>query len=210
MKKILTVFLAILLVAGVAFGAVTIAVQPGYKTSPGVGDIQTAGAQDTAYKTFRMVRYVPRSANSHILSKDRIVVWCADALTGQDGLTVTTSLVSYDNTVAGVTVSNLLSRSADVITQYSGVSADVGKINWGWIQTGGIAQVDMGASVDVISVDPGDLLSCGGGAGNEGLAVGFIFPPTPYDPGLMGVIGPALEPAGSSSTDIAVYLKGLN
>ena len=126
MKKILSLLLISLLVGGLAF-----AITPGYRQSPGTGDIMGQGKfiQDP-HKTFRLVRYVQediRQANN--ATADTMVIW--QTASDDDGVTVTRTNVSNDSRVAGVIVSNALTQE----TAGNTAAQDVGLRNWAWLQT---------------------------------------------------------------------------
>lgn len=132
MKRIPFIILAILLVCGVASAAT-----PGYRQDPGTGDILGQGKyQSDAHKIFRMVRYVPATySGATTLAKDSIVIW---DLSSDDGVTVTTTTTSSDSAVAGIIVTQALTPDTDGNTAVQ----DRGKVNWTWLQTYGLSQVD--------------------------------------------------------------------
>lgn len=155
MKKIISIFLVALLVAGSAFAAT-----PGFRLSPGIGENKTSvqgGQQSDPGKTFRLVRYVPPSGSSAstTLVTESIVVY--DVIS-DDGVTVTTSTTSYDSAVAGIIVQAALTPE----TLGNTAAQDRGKRNWTWLQTHGLAQVRVHADGPVTA---GDALSVGGTAG---------------------------------------------
>ena len=133
MKRLFLICLAILLIAGIAFAAT-----PGYRQNPGTGDILGQGKyQQDPHKIFRMVRYVPVTyAGATTLAADSIVVWD----TGEDdGVTVTTTTLSADTTVAGIIVTQALTPDTDG----NDAEDDVGQGNWTWLQTYGLSQVNL-------------------------------------------------------------------
>ena len=154
LNKIVVLFVAILLMAGLA-----IAATPGRDTSPGKGDIMgnVGRYDDDAHKTFRLVRYVPAagSGNSATLAAESIVVW---DIISDDGVTVTTTTTSYNSAVAGIIV------NAALTPQVLGQTAayDAGKRNWTWLQTYGLAQVRIHTDGPVTA---GQAMSTGGAAG---------------------------------------------
>jgi hypothetical protein len=139
MKKFLVVILALALVAGVA--VISHAVNP---SGPGYsGDVMgmsTGRYASDPQRTFRLVRY-NAGATTTSLSSGNIVVW--DTTTGfptdADGVSVRTSTTTGDASVAGVLVTDIVSR--DTTGGNHAASEDVGLKNWGWLQTYGRSAV---------------------------------------------------------------------
>lgn len=132
MKKVLSVLLVALLIAGVAYAA---------PSSPGAGDIVAKhGTMATPDKTFRLVRFMPpsRTGNSASLTKDSVVIWDT---TSKDGVTITTSTTSGDCRVAGIAAVTFL--TPEVLGRTA--SDELGGRNWGWIQTYGLTNMRCGA-----------------------------------------------------------------
>lgn len=132
MKKILCIFLAVLLITGTAFAAT-----PGFRLSPGIGRIETnqGGLQSDPVRIFRMVRYIPYTgvdANKATLSDDCIVIWDT---TSDDCVTVTTTATSHDSSVAGVMATSALTPDSGT-SQLTAFQA-IGRRNWAWLQTHG-------------------------------------------------------------------------
>lgn len=159
MKKIIALVLISLLIGGVAFANIG---TPAYRITPGIGEIKNndqGGTQSDPTKTFRMVRYaakgVATDGNKHPLSADHLAVW--DTVS-DDGVTVTTSVVSGDTSIAGVVT--LLILTPDSGTYGNTAVQDRGRRNWGWIQTYGLCQI----SVDSVS----GIASAGTAFGNSG------------------------------------------
>ena len=95
MKKLFSFLFVALLLGAMSSPAFA---QAGYRRDPGVGDILGQGkGQDSAHKIFRMVRYVPVTADSPALAADSIVIWDVGE---DDGVTVTTTTQSWDSAVA--------------------------------------------------------------------------------------------------------------
>jgi hypothetical protein len=192
LNKIVVLFVAILLMAGLA-----IAATPGRDVSPGKGDIAgNVGRYDQdPHKTFRLVRYVPvgGSANSATLAAESIVVW---DLTSKDGVTVTTTTTSYDSAVAGIIV------NAALTPQTLGQTAayDAGKRNWTWLQTYGLAEVRVQA--DSSTVTAGDALAAGSTAGE---ACDFLASASASNAN--GNAGVFLETGAAAADDVLVFLK---
>jgi len=140
MKKYLSIFVAVLLVVGVAFSA------SAGLSGPGTGDILGQGKyQSDAHKIFRMVRYVPATyAGATTLAADSIVIW---DLGEDDGVTVSTSTTSYDSAVAGIIVVSVVTPDTDGNT----AAQDRGKANWTWLQTYGLSQVNLSAASSTIA-----------------------------------------------------------
>ena len=191
MKKILSIVLVALLVAGVALAAT-----PGYRVSPGTGEIKHngGGMQYDPGKTFRMVRYVPTSgtADSATLASGSIVVW--DTVS-DDGVTITTTTTSYDTTVAGIIVQNALTPD----TLGKSVSDDAGKRNWTWLQTHGLSTVRIQS--DSTEVDAGDAMSCGDDAGE---ATDFIGGGT--DANTQGMAGFFFDDATAGQNNVECFV----
>jgi len=137
MKKVFSILLVALLIAGVAFAS------PGNQVSPGAGDIVAKhGAMSTPDRTFRLVRFMPPAralAYSPSLTKDSIVIW--DTVS-QDGVTVTTTTTSGDCRVAGIAVVTFL--TPEVLGKTA--SDDMNGRSWGWIQTYGLCNMRIGAT----------------------------------------------------------------
>jgi hypothetical protein len=138
MKKIIMISLAILLCGSMAFAA----------TPPGKGDIMgQANFPSDPGKIFRLVRFVPASGsiNSTTLSAESIVIWDT---TSADGVTVTTTTTSSDARIAGIVVNDILTPENGALGNTA--VQDLGKRNWGYIQTYGYAKAmfnSLGASV---------------------------------------------------------------
>ena len=131
-KRIIALLLVALLIGGVAFAAT-----PGHRVSPGIGFIPVQGGTiSDPQNTFRMVRYMPRNAGatSDTLSADTIVIWDTNS---DDGVTITTTVISGDSRVAGVIANACL--TPDPIG--NSAAKDRNKRNWTWLQTYGKADV---------------------------------------------------------------------
>jgi hypothetical protein len=202
MKKIFILVLAALFVlSGFAMAA------PNY--SPGTGDIFGNGTPaGESHKIFRLVRngYVGSSvANTGGVSVDSIVIW--DTIS-DDGRTVTLSTTSGDSRVAGVVVGGIM-LSSEAGTIGNTATQQIGKRNWGWIQTYGKCEVSMDATSSVVA---GYAIGCGS---QPGQASGF----SPLSGGAtiaithaanMGMAGFAYDDAAASGANTEVFLKGLD
>ena len=148
MKKILAITLAVLLMAGTAFAYIT----PGYRLGPGSGDIMCQGKlPQEPHGTYRLVRYITAAGatgNEPYLSADALVVW---SLTADDGVTVSTTNKSFDNSVAGIIKQN--AATPDV--RWRTATQDVGLRNWTWLQTYGMAHCQMAEGADGIITNDG-------------------------------------------------------
>lgn len=172
MRKVIAFALAILLIAGIAtqvsavdYGTVIIKGQgnqpsSGFRAGHGQGILAGQGKYDSApHRTFRFVRYAPAPSTTaivkdYIVSKDSVVIW-ATHVSGDDGITVTLTDTSQDTRIAGILATDALPPiSTDVI---SGADADVGKRNWAYLQTYGLANA---------------FYSAGGGSSVAGAAFG--------------------------------------
>ena len=156
MKKILSITLAILLIAGVAYAltpgkAVLNDNQPtsGYKQGHDAGDIMGQGRYPSdPHKTFRFVRYIPPGTLNttlgdntawldYCVSAGMAVIWDTD-VSGDDGVSVSISSLSQDTRIAGILATDALPPvSTDIV---SAATSDVGKRNWAWVQTFGKAE----------------------------------------------------------------------
>jgi len=167
--------------------------QAGYRQNPGVGDVLGQGKyQDQAHKIFRMVRYVPVTADSPALAADSIVIW---DLTEDDGVTVTTTTTSRDSAVAGIIVVQALTQDTDGNT----AAQDVGKDNWTWLQTFGLAQVDVSHEI----ITAGSALGTSITAGEA-----LMFAPTATDtPRAQGNAGFFYDTASGGDNDVQVFLR---
>lgn len=190
MKRILSLFVAFLLIAGSAHA------QAGFRRDPGVGDILgQKKVQSDAHKIFRMVRYDPVTYDgATTLAADSIVVW---DLTSDDGITVTTTTTSCDSSVAGIIVQQALTPDADGRT----AAQDRGHSNWTWLQTYGISQADNTLIVDFTgqafgtSTTAGEVDTCTASAS---------------DPARVGIAGFFYDSAAAAATDTEVFLRGLD
>lgn len=153
MRKLFLALLAVLFISGTVFAAT-----PGYRQSHGTGDVLGQGKYPSeAHKIFRMVRYVQTTHDgAATLSAESIVVW---NLEEDDGVTVTTSTTSYDSAVAGIIATQALTQETDAAT----AAADVGKRNWTWLQTYGMAEVFTAATA--VTPTAGDAMGCSTTAG---------------------------------------------
>ena len=143
MKKILIVALVALFIAGaVGVGFAVTASGPG---KPGdIMGMDTGRYASDPHRTFRLVRYAPTGALLTTLTQDSLVIWDSTAINGDDGVTITTTTTSGDTRVAGVLVTAI--NSGDVTAQVRYASDDVGKKNWGWLQTYGLANVNVAST----------------------------------------------------------------
>lgn len=153
MKKVISLVLVALLMAGAAYAAQPLA-------SPGIGDILGQGdfASDP-HRIFRLVRWIPQSTIATLtdatLTADTLVVW--DCVS-DDGVTITTTNTTNDSAVAGVAVIAILTPESG--TQGNTAVQDLGKRNWGWLQTYGKA--DVLVQTDNVTVSADDALgTCG-------------------------------------------------
>ena len=190
MRKVLFISLAILLVAGVAFAYPV--------QSPGHGDkLGQGGLASDPHKIFRLVRYVgaTNDISELTLTADSVVVW--DCIS-DDGITVTTSTTSGDNAVAGIVPIAILTPEALGNTAFQ----DIGKRNWGWLQTYGLSSVakfnDSAVGSAGASFGVGNQKGLAGlsqsesaaGLATAGASAGFIY-----------------DAVTASATDVEVFLK---
>ena len=198
MKRILFLSLAILLMGGVAFAAT-----PGSEQSPGVGDIMGQGdLPSDPHRIFRLVRWMPLSSAVDpanltafvTLTADSIVIW---DLVSDDGVTVTVTTTSYDSAVAGIVPIAILGP----LTSGNGRTAiqDIGARNWGWLQTYGKAQVDLGAEAIATA---GSAMGCDDTTGGAAL-----FYPSTSNAALNGKAGFFYDTAVASAANIECFLN---
>jgi len=199
MKKILFVVLAILLSASVAFAAPDPTHTRGTVEGPGaVGEIRGNGNfPSECYRTFRLVRYASCDPNTMHISPDSMVIW--DTVS-DDGVTVALTTTSGDSRVAGVAVSHILTADAAGNT----AAEDIGRRNWGYIQTYGLCQV----SVDVCGgFSVGEAI--GTGSTEPGKVTGFATSVSSAAANGSGNAGFAMDSAALSDNNVEVFLKGL-
>lgn len=193
-KYILSVF-AVLLLSGTAFAA------PGNTLNPGVGDILGQGKyQSDPHRIFRMVRFVQPSAtfgSAATLEANSIVVW---DVTNDDGVTVTTSIISSDATVAGVIATNALTQD----TSGNTAAQDIGKDNWTWLQTYGSATVNFAPTVGTVNVAGAQF----GTSTTLGEAAMCVYNSGRAD--LNGCAGIAYDSATAGDDDVEVFIKGVD
>ena len=193
-KRILLLTLAVLLVAGTVYAQV-----PGYCQGPGTGDILGQKKyQDEPHKIFRMVRYVPVTwSGSATLSADALVIW---SLTEDDGITITTSTTSGDSAVAGIMATLCLTPDVTGNT----AAQDVGKDNWGWLQTYGLAQCNLAGGAGVTD----HILHGAGEAIGTSAKAGEMCPFTGQstDARSQGMAGFAFDAAAAGLDDVEVFI----
>lgn len=139
MRKLFLVLLAVLFITGTALAATS-----GNRTSPGRGEIVQMPYPSDPPKKFRLVRWSGTAVAGSTIAANSIVVWDT---TVDDGVSVNTSVISHDSSVAGIVVTTIL--SADV-TDNTAIE-DIGKDNWGWLQTYGISTVNLAAGSAAVS-----------------------------------------------------------
>jgi len=133
-----------LAIVSLLFGGYVFAQTPGNRTGPGDGQLISMSYQNTAPKRFRVVRYlgtgVEAEATSATIAAESIVVW--DTVV-DDGVTIKLTTISGDTTVAGIIVNNCLTQD----TSGNTAAQDRGKDNWTFLQTYGMAEVRVDASL---------------------------------------------------------------
>lgn len=150
-KKIIALTVAVLLIGVVA----VIAEMPGRTKGHAAGDVMGMGRLDSEpHRTFRLVRFIPQQNDTQVMSADSIVVWLNNDISGDDGVTVSTTDVSFDSKVAGVIVQKALSRDKAQDTAYN----DLAGQNWTWLQTYGKSEVWMTSAAGG-SAGSGDALA---------------------------------------------------
>jgi len=194
MRKFFSIFIAVLLIVGMATSSHAV---PGYRQDPGTGDIlgQKKFQQDP-HKIFRMVRYTAVThAGAATLPADSIVIW---DLTEDDGVTITTTTTSSDSAVAGITATQILTQDTDANT----AAEDVGKDNWGWLQTYGLAQVDNLLLIQ----NAGDAMGTSTTLGEANPHQGAEADGTAANPRAQGVAGFFFDSSAAAQTDVECFV----
>ena len=212
MKKLFALLLVSLLAFGTSvYGIDDNTITPGYRLGPGVGFRPDSGKypQDP-HKTFRLVRYVQghiigdavltNVEDGGILSEDSIVIWHTSF---DDGVTVTTIGISSDSRVAGIIARAVHGQETDNLGDTA--TRDVGKKNWTFLQTYGLAEVRL-ASTD--SVSEGDAMGTSIEAGKATWFTGTVgelgAKEVSHNQGYAGFF---YDSASASATDVQVFLK---
>ena len=209
MKKLISLFaIALLICGGAAFAA--------GPTGPNKsGDILGQSKfTSEPHRIFRLVRFVqPESAmaagasESYYLSAGSLVIWDtrAGGLFGNlaDGVTVTTTLTSYDSRVAGIIAVSAFSQDLLGNTAYQ----DIVDNNWTYLQTYGLVDNARGGRQIANS---GDALSAGSTAGDIGsFGLKYNSADTGYSK-VWGIAGFYYEDASIDENDVKVFLRGLD
>lgn len=193
MKKLIAMTIAILFVLGIA--ATGIAKTP---SGPGTGDILGNNKYDSdPHKSFRFVRYMPKSAQTALAVGD-MVVW-DDSVSGDDGVSVTTTTVSDDSKVAGIMATAASLPDSIGVSTPNTAATDTGHPNWGFLQTYGYATVTVGAG------DTGIRSGSAMGTSETAHAAGGFLPSTTDDTH-QGNAGFFLDDASASDTSVEVFL----
>lgn len=190
MKKALLLLIALLFVSGVA-----IAETPAYRLSPGAGEIKSKhGTEAVPDKTFRLVRYVPATGTLDSASIDAgsVVIWDTQS---DDGITVTTTTTSYDSRVAGILVLTTLTPE----NLANDVTEDVGKRNWGWLQTYGLSRVNIQTDG---TATVGAALGTGDTAGDAN-----DYLPSASSSTLNGFAGFFMDSAAANADDVDCFVR---
>lgn len=197
MKKIFVLLVvALLCVSGVAYAG-----QTALSVSPGAGDIVAKhGSNDIPDKTFRIVRFMTNSndvkpADTPSLTADSIVIWDTAS---DDGATICTTATSYDSAVAGVVPVAIL--TCDNIAAIGATAAeDVGRNNWGWLQTYGPCEVT-GMTLGTVAVK--SALATSSQPGRAGSFVGSTTGPT-----VQGNAGFFYDAYTAAETDVQAFVR---
>ena len=195
-KRIIAIVVVILFMGSMAYSVPA-------TNNNGPGDILGQGKLDSqASKIFRLVRYEPASAtnDSKTLTSECIVIWDT---TSDDGVTVTTTVTSGDNAVAGVIVATTLTPEQGAIGQTA--AQDSGKRNWTWLQTYGYCKV---LASDALTTAVGDKI---GTSTHRGFASTFTQTGT-MSGGVSGWAGMCYDAESSDAegAEVEVFLKGLD
>lgn len=148
MSKKLFLFIAVLLMGGLAFsglafaGSTEIFGQGGYQSDP--------------HRIYRLVH----NPNTTAISAESIVIW---DLTADNGVSVNTTTLSGDSAVAGILAEILPAQVTDANT----AAKDIGKANWALMQTYGFAEVFVGTAVGTA----GDAMGTGTKVGEANVFV---------------------------------------
>ncbi len=207
MKKLISLFaIALLICGGVAFAA--------GPTGPNKsGDILGQSKfTSEPHRIFRLVRFVqPESdivagfGTNYYLSAGSIVTW--DTRAGgpfgdlADGVTVTTTLTSYDSRIAGIIAVSAFSQDVLGNTAYQ----DIVDNNWTYLQTYGYVDNARGGRY---SASSGDALTAGSTPGD--ITSFATIPNGAHTSGKWGIAGFYMEDATISENNIKVFLRGLD
>ncbi len=188
MKRILSIALAFLFVAGVCLAA-----GPTGPNNPGdiLGQVKY---QYEPHRVFRLVHVSPNDNDSNGIAAGSVVVW-DDLL--DDGVSVQTTTTSGDAKIAGVLVTTVVSDDTDAALHEA--TRDAGSnANWGWLQTYGLYQdATVNAAAAVIA---GDAICAGSTAGAiSGFAISTVYAASTNNKNV-GILGCALDSAAASGT----------
>jgi hypothetical protein len=208
MKKLFIVALIALFVAG-AIG-VGYAVNPaGPGASGDVMGMQGRYAGD-AHRTFRLVRLGAASTTTWVsqsaLTAGQLVIWDTTANPyGADGVTVTTTTTSQDSRIAGMIITAVPTPDANQLQGEMVVttaSEDVGRPNWGWLQTYGLSAQKATATEAVVVGNAIAASTTAGQMGPFGAATGTVY----SNPGSQGNAGFTEETIAAAGTGY-IFLK---
>lgn len=195
MRKLFLVILVALFMAGAVCSSV-FAATPGSRTSPGRGEIAQMPYPSDPPKRFRLVRYIGLQDLDGIAATS-IVIWDK---TVDDGVTITTTTVSGDSSVAGILATTILTQD----TVDNSAVQDIGLDNWAWLQTYGYALVDVSSANSIIA---GAAMGTGTTAG---LAT-IYMPSTDADWSTrtvsQGFAGFFFDDAAKSATDVEAFVR---
>jgi len=184
--KSISIALLVLFVASVAFADTG---------PPYAGDVMCNQKYPfQPHRTFRFVRWMPTTMFDirEELTADSVVIWDTNS---DDGVTVTTTTTSKDSRVAGVVVAAI--RTPDSTNRT--VTEDIGKRNWGWLQTYGLAD---NVRLGLTAVVTNSYIGTGESIGEAGP---FLDVRT-SDVTTRGVLGFSLN-SGPLDGTVAVFLK---
>ncbi len=183
MNKKLFLFIAVLLMGGLAFsglafaGSTEIFGQGGYPSEP--------------HKIYRLVH----NPNATAISAESIVIW---DLTADNGVSVTTATVSGDSAVAGILAETLPAQATAANT----AAQDIGKANWALMQTYGLAQVYVDIAVGLEGSAMGASAPTGGRVG-EASPYAEMYNPHPRYSGMAGFF---YDTADAGDDDVECFL----
>ena len=173
MSKKLFLLVAFLLIGGLAFAG-------------GTDQLGQGGYPSDAHRIYRLVH----NAGAGELAANAMVIW---DLTEDNGVSVTTTTLSSDSAVAGILIEAISAQSIAANT----AAEDIGRANWGLMQTFGLSTVDITAAVDIA----GSAMGTGTVAGEANM-----FSPSTTQAILNGKAGFFYDAAAAGAEDVECFL----
>lgn len=178
------IIISILLIGGLVLSGTAFA--------GGTDQLGQGGYPSAPHKIYRLVH----NPNAVALSANDIVIWDLDA---DNGVSVTTTLVSGNSAVAGITVEIIPAQATAANT----AALDIGRANWGLMQTYGYTTVDVAATHT--TVHPGEAFGTSVNAGE--ITVFTIGGSVPNAPTALGKAGFSYDALTADGTDAEVFLQ---